>query len=203
MSTSGKTGHKILGVMATSRAEGFLLDMANPPNEPEEQSNDRLIRRYPEVAEPLEGRPKGWENSFSWIRIYLQRAWTAPDDRHRDWYLFELRRLYRDATVEADLRHAPEVEPGLISLVPGLGKPRLDLIAPGFMEPPKVTPFEAIIFYFQTRIGDLAKRCKNLDCNTPYFIADKISRQYCGEKCAASGTRESKRNWWKDNRGKS
>jgi len=68
--------------------------------------------------------------------------------------------------------------------------------------PPQVTPFEAALYYFQTRISDLAKKCAHGDCPAPFFIAAKRSQKFCSEACAGPANREAKRKWWHDNRGK-
>jgi hypothetical protein len=169
MGSGRKQGKKILGVITPERAEAFLLDIANPARVPDEDANKELLRKYPEIAKPLE--PGGLGEQFTLIRIKLQRAWIARDDRHRDWHLYELRRKYRDTTAESDP-----------------------------LEPPKITPFEASIFYFQTRVGDKAKHCGHEDCPAPYFIAKKRWQKFCSEACAGPANRESKRKWWRENR---
>lgn len=200
MSSSGKSSGKILGVITPARAEAFLTRLANRNLE---KDIEKLKLAYPEMTEPLEGRPQQWGDPLYWVQIYLRSAWTAPDDRTRDWYLYELRRHYRDATTEASLsRENPKLAHDFFSAIPAPGIQQ-ELVDERFLQPPpEKTPFEAAVSYFQDKIGNRAKHCAHDDCPEPYFIAEKRWQKFCSEACAGPANRESKRKWWKDNRAK-
>ncbi len=202
-----KSSRKILGVIEPPRAEGFLLDVANLSDRWWKRSGDERIsrpmkmlsERYPEIFDPFRDKPLPLVGAISGLRDYLRRAWDASDARHRDWYLFEMRREYRDFMIEMDgvQTHVTEF-PGK-GIIPAITVTRLDA---RFSEPPLLTPIEVAAFYFQTRIGDRAKHCGGPDCPAPYFIAVKRWQKYCSLACAGPAGRESKRKWWHEHKGK-
>lgn len=196
MGSSRRTGSKILGVIEPARAEAFLLKLANthPLND---AVAEKLSLSYPEMAQPCGGRLS--LETLTWAQAYLQRAWRAPNDRHREWYLHEMRRQYREAVVMTGFREMKAQPPVVFSLAPGFGT-SVQQVDPRLIEPPAVTPFEAAVFYLQSRIGDRAKYCGHQDCPAPYFIAIKRWQKFCSEKCAGPANRESKRKWWHENR---
>jgi hypothetical protein len=202
MGSSRRAGNKILGVIDPARAEAFLLQLANPPTSGKITTAyaETLRKRYPEMAEPVWKSLEEWTGNLIWIQLYLRHAWDAPDARHRDWYLHEMRRQYSHAAAELALGDLPTPPDGILSVAPGMVvrgfEPMIDRVYPGFIEPPEVTPFEAAVFYFQSRIGDRAKYCGHVDCPAPYFIAVKRWQKFCSEKCAGPANRESKRKWW-------
>jgi hypothetical protein len=102
----------------------------------------------------------------------LRQAWDEPDQRIRDWRIYELRRKFHEET-NPDRKG----------------------------EPPSLTPFEQAMFHFQ-RIAGRARHCPNPTCSTPYFLATKKGQKYCSEPCAIPAQREAKRRWWAENRGK-
>ena len=192
MGSSRKDRVKILGIVPPARAEDFLQWFANLGDD----DADQLFSKYPEMFHPSTTP----EQVMAYGRK-LRLAWKSPDERIRDWYIFSLRHAH--ALGERSL-HAPhEVAAEVLST------PRAQqtlwkekdydwLSAP----PPHVTPFEAVLYYFQTRVGDLAKYCGHVDCPAPYFIAKKRAQKFCSEECAGPANRESKRKWWSENRGK-
>jgi hypothetical protein len=42
------------------------------------------------------------------------------------------------------------------------------------------------------------RRCRNPDCQNPYFVAHHLRQNYCSSVCAKVGQRAWKRNWWKE-----
>jgi hypothetical protein len=44
--------------------------------------------------------------------------------------------------------------------------------------------------------------CRNLECPTPYFIANRNDQRYCSQECASPAKRAAKRKWWDENRAK-
>jgi hypothetical protein len=193
VSTSRKHGSKFLGVITREKAEKLLLDWANLRISKDEGPLRRLVVRYPEVFIPLsldqtfaDAPRQAWE--LERLLGHLRKAWDAPDRRHRDWYIFHLRAKYSEWTRGMSLVK-PEEE---IAIKP----------IEWYEEPPPITPLEATMIYFQTTIADRAKHCGGPDCPAPYFIAIKKWQKYCSEKCAGPAARESKRQWWRENRAK-
>jgi hypothetical protein len=201
MSSSSKQVNKLLGVITQARAEAFLLRLANRDLEADPMA-ERLRFTYPEMGAPFGTHLQLWSEALRWVQVYLRLAWRAPDDRYREWCLYEMRRYWRDSTVVVAFHtEEPRITHDIFSAVPA---PGIDpsLVDKRMIEPPNITAFEAAAFYFQSRIGDLAKYCGNPHCREPYFIADKRSQKFCSEKCAGSGNRESKRKWWRNNKAK-
>lgn len=194
MGSSRKAKSKILGVVTPTRAKVFLTRLANRSLD---KDSAKLRLAYPEMVEPL---PDSWEVALSWVQIYLRLAWDTPDERYREWYLHEMRRHYRDSVTEASFRQEePKLGPLLFSAIPAAGIDR-DLVDERLIRPPVVTPFEGAAFYFQSRVGNLAKHCQHSECAEPYFIADKRWQKFCSEACAGPANRESKRKWWRENK---
>jgi hypothetical protein len=187
MSSSKKQGSKILGVVGREEAERLLLDWANLSDQREDESATRLFRRHEQVLKALEwkGDTEHPLNPYEiyTLRLHLRKAWDAPDRRTREWHIFQLRRKFSEWSLS-------------LSLDGDLSKPMV-----WFEQVPPLTPLEATMYHFQN-VADLAKHCGNSDCPAPYFIAIKRWQKYCSEKCSGPGERESKRNWWRKNRGK-
>lgn len=206
MCSNRKAENKILGVVSPARAEQFLRDLANADMDRRHRDALRLQKKYPEMAKPVWKSPEEWAGDLAWLQLYLQCAWDAPDERHRTWYLFSMRKQYSHSATEVALRTVSAPPEGTFSFPAGFvlpnGKPMLNGVHAGFIEPPQITPFEAAAFYFQSRIGDRAKHCASVDCPAPYFIAEKRWQKFCTEKCAGSANRESKRKWWHENKAK-
>jgi hypothetical protein len=103
----------------------------------------------------------------------LRAAWDEPDQRLREWYVFNLRRNFHRST-NPDHPHYP----------------------------PELTPFERVMFYFHNH-SMRAHHCGNRECPAPYFLgADNRPQRYCSPKCAGPAKREAKRKWWAENRGR-
>jgi hypothetical protein len=202
MGSSRNTDNKILGVITPSRAELFLRRLANL-HPVDGAVAEQLRAKYPEIAEPC-ASGRSWLETLSWAQFYLRRAWDAPDERHRKWYLHEMRRDYRESVVMASFAGVPASETPhghIFSLVPGVGTDT-QRVDKRLIDPPPPTAFEAAVSYFQERIGDRAKHCGHVDCPAPYFIAEKRWQKFCTEACAGPANRESKRKWWHDNKAK-
>jgi hypothetical protein len=213
MGSSENTGRKILGLITQARAEAFLLRLANRDlhvrrtpvlsEEADPAVAEKLREGYPEMAEPLRDL-KLFAEALPWLQTYLRLAWNSRDQRCREWYLHEMRRHYRDATLEAGFAFGKEeskIGSDLLTAIPHAGIPR-EYVDDRMIAPPTVTPFEAAAFHLQSRVGDRAKYCGHVDCRERYFIADKRSQKFCSEACAGPANRESKRLWWENNRGK-
>ena len=41
------------------------------------------------------------------------------------------------------------------------------------------------------------RKCRRPDCETPYFVARHLKRQYCSDVCTEWAQRKGKRDWWK------
>ena len=224
MGSSRKQVSKILGAITRADAERLLVDWANLhdlpysaveaklireklsagiPVVPTEECR-RLVKRNPQVF----GRGAlDWEwggvagfglTGFDLIEIrnLLRRAWDAPERRSREWYCFHLRQRFYGWQASADFIRAHKTE----TASPLMDKGWSEL---NFLDPPPVTPFEAAVFHLQTSIAERAKHCgNNSECPAPYFIAVKKWQKYCSEECAGPANRESKRQWWRDNRAK-
>jgi hypothetical protein len=223
MSASRKSGSKILGMVEPKEAEKLLLDWVNLPDlamspedwndpnpmfvdGPEDDSHRYFRSRYEHVL-----GLRLTNRLVSQLRDRLREVWDAADARTQDWYIFELRRLFHQWTSELRFydwsaeSHAELRARGYSAKA--VAKATLELrkaleFRESLQEPPPVTPFEAAVFYFQRKLGHLAKHCQNPTCSEPYFLATKRWQKYCSEKCAAPALRESKREWWRQNRAK-
>ena len=209
-SSSHKKRGQILGVISPVRAERLLVDVANLPVAEWwvaewRAALDRILSRYPEIFGALDNpdhpglgliREDATDTPVGRLTLatvdaivaqlahYLRRAWDAQDLRHREWYLFEMRREYQ-------IRVLARGDFG------NLGEPQKARKARA--EVPPITPLEAALYHLQ-RLGDRARHCPNPECPAPYFITTKNRQRYCSEKCAGVGERESKRKWWHENR---
>lgn len=177
MGTSKQTADKILGMITSRRAEGLLVSWANLI------APKRMRVHYSDLVGSLS------DHELLYLRDELRLVWDAQDRRHREWYLFRLRDSFQHDVIMADVMAKREP--------PNPGRLALRLAAP-----PELTPFEAALFYFQTRLGELARHCGNVTCPAPYFIAKKKWQKYCSESCAGPATKEAKRKWWSENRAK-
>lgn len=63
-----------------------------------------------------------------------------------------------------------------------------------------LTPFEAAMFYTQTRLLDQLRTCPNPTCPTRFFFTTKKGQKFCSTVCAEPAQRESKRRWWTEKR---
>jgi hypothetical protein len=201
MSSSQKTGSKILGVISKADAERLLFQWVNLRDLPYPSELDyacrRFIERHPEVFGELS--PEDINIGFDLIdfRDLIRRAWKETDRRGKDWYWIRLRIKFHEWSTSRQYwrdHPVPRVHEGDGTEKDDYWK-LLD-------QPPPITEFEATVFYFQEVIADRAKVCGNPDCPAPYFIAVKRWQKFCSEKCAGPVNREQKRRWWHENKGK-
>jgi hypothetical protein len=92
------------------KSADLLLDLANFPesNAPDfRRSVEALARGYREIFKDItrirlfgnEARGQtGFQRAVIGLRQHIRAAWEAPDDRQRDWYIFQLRALYKTHT---------------------------------------------------------------------------------------------------------
>jgi hypothetical protein len=191
-----KESRQVLGVITETDADTLLTELANLRDE-------SLSEENPIPA----GITKWWKQVFDFLppegpaRLYMLRrlcglirkAWTESNRRARDWYLFRAREerfRFRIAS-NPEIKDLPEAW-------------RLRSIDDALDEAPAVSPWEAAVFHLQ-QIEGTTRKCDNQECANPYFIAKKQEggqQRYCTPECADVGRRESKRNWWREHRGK-
>jgi hypothetical protein len=54
------------------------------------------------------------------------------------------------------------------------------------------------LLYFLLQNGDRARRCANIECTRPFFIAEQPNERYCSDACAQNVQRLAKAAWWKE-----
>ena len=54
------------------------------------------------------------------------------------------------------------------------------------------------ILYFLLQHGERAKRCANMECPHPLFIATEPNERYCSPACSENAQRLARMNWWKE-----
>jgi len=198
----------VLGILAPSRAQEFLRELANLPGEFSPIPNELAYSRAMSAINRLRRKYPGAFGEVPYIgtlvlRDLVRKAWSAPDPRHAEWYLFRLRNLqygaaHRMRTVQRASTASAKPEPE----IPG-GIPGTENEAKRFMEqsePPPKTDIEAALVYLQKNLGR-ARFCPNEDCATPYFFLTKKGQKFCSPECATPARQESKRRWWQENRG--
>jgi|SRR5271166_422052 len=181
--------NETLARSSPKRVEAFLVEFANagfgvapglrlvklyreffPSSFPQSNAIGNEIAK----SEGWEGRAEMLATATRWaaypmlgsLAPRLRKAWDEPDQRLKEWYIFELRHDFHLLT-----------------------NPRRQA------EPPALTPFEQAMVHFQ-RISSRAKHCANADCPAPYFIASKRSYKYCSEACSVPAQRAFKLEWW-------
>ncbi len=154
----------------------------NTPDSPGEGAFRSLRAHHPDVFDFLRGDEARLRELLSRVRWCLRMAWDSSDARRRDWFFFLARSEYnyargesylaRDGTVAKDRRR--------------------------FMLMPPDTPFDAAVFYAQTRLASKMARCKNPGCSVPYYFRMRPRQESCCVDCAKPTLLESKRRWWKE-----
>lgn len=199
--SSSKPRHQILAVISKQRAERLLRDWANMPESDPTEIYRRYLGRNPEEVRQLDTEgayrrmlhhypeifPAGEEvNSIRLLRIFgtlLRKAWRAPDERQRNWYLADAessahkeRSCYTSAHTHIEIERFKD-------------------------PPPQPTVLEALLYYLRRNAQRLL-RCPNPDCPAPYFLSTKKGQKYCSTACARPAQLESKRRWWSEHRKK-
>jgi hypothetical protein len=218
--SSQRRESKILGIIAPADAEQFLLDSANLPATPDVAPIDLFQKGRHKLSIAADPSPEQvsalkrfrarhrhteipeWETDITLLILSegLRKVWDAPDVRSREWYLFRLRESYHHFRITTDPKlrgfwRASEEKNQI-------GRDATLELLDRMDQPPPITAFEAIMFYFQRRLMDFAKHCGNATCPAPYFIATKKQQKFCLPVCAEPAQRESKRQWWRENRAK-
>lgn len=194
--SSHKSTNQVLGAMSPRRAEKLLCDWANLRGDV--AAFRRLFGRYPEIFEK-NGEESTHTEIARWLRGLLLKAWDAPDQRRREWFIHEVEayyhKLHDDSALKKDV--GDETAHGILGSYIEPGDLLFELRT---TEPPdQATPLEAMMCYFR-RNADQARHCPNPDCLAPYYFATKKGQKYCSEPCALPAQREAKRRWWNENR---
>jgi hypothetical protein len=196
MKSSHKLGIQILGAISARRAEEFLTDWANMPGPwPLTDMDQGSLAKFAESQKLLRNRyAKLVGDTLAlghlWLRDMLRRAWETSDPREREWLCFRLRDTYAAMVRRQDMSVEERKKEDLAA----------DVTGPRYLAP-RITPFEAAVFHFQHQ-GTRARRCANAECSLPYFFVGKKGQRFCSPACALPAQRESKRNWWNENRSK-
>jgi hypothetical protein len=192
----------VLGVIPRELCERILREWVNLPGSwPLVNDGWDATKRFADAQKRMQQRYAkllGFSGADAWkgtivghlhVREMLRRAWDTRDVREREWICFRIRDSYASMVRRADM--TPEE----------MIKDEENISGPRYAAPP-VTPFEAVIFYFQHQ-GTRARRCPNAECPAPYFFLSKKGQEYCSPECARPARLESQRRWWNENRGKS
>jgi hypothetical protein len=208
LKSSRKTRDQILGVLSAKKAESLLTDWANLAGKwPELENEDALGQAISSIKRMGIKYPRVFEECVPTVAVllgyFLRNAWQASDLQYRDWYIFKFRDYYQQTAMRIQQVRADQ-NPGRIPPPISVSVPtsRAEILeAMGIRNnPPSITPIEAAAFYFQQN-ARRARRCLNPECPAPFFLAKKKRQIFCGEECAKPAQRESKRKWWRENRG--
>jgi hypothetical protein len=155
-------------------------------------SAEMLCRKYPDLLTDIASTP------LVALRELLRKAWRAGDRREREWFVFRFRDLYRQTVMRVR-----EVRSGGAAAMPfpvPVSACEILEATGSRSEPPQIDPIEAAAFYLQEQVSH-TKYCKNQECPAPFYIATKKGQKYCEPECAKPRQKESKRDWWRKNRG--
>ena len=127
------------------------------------------------------------------VSTTLRRLWVEKDSRQRDWYCYRLRDVHRQM-----VRHLEGWEERPIWGGPDTPVRLTDYV---LQEVPRVSPFEAAIYWLQLNYI-LMLHCANPLCDTPYFLRPAKSKRqdYCSPECADPARKAAKLKWWNENR---
>jgi len=161
------------------RKEEFLMDLANL--HPHPGAAERFFTRHHHFFVVWNYEPQAAYHlvlkKLDGLAAAVRRAWDEQRPTWRDWYGYELRRIFHHeiATVLA-----PQVAQ----------RPPMDLV------------FDNAARYLQENI-ERARHCQNPSCAAPYFFApSRRPRKFCDEDCARPSELASKRRWWDKTKGK-
>jgi|GEM_PF-3163932 hypothetical protein len=159
------------------------------------------------------------------LRHLLRKAWESSNPREREWLVFVIRNFHAQVTrlgqafledggkkrlrefhttreTQGDWLRLERFknESNLAKLLYNCDDADLAKQAKE-ATPPTMTPFEKAFFHLQRNLYR-ARVCRNPECSAPYFFRQKKGEEFCSPDCKAWGRRASKRNWWRDHRGK-
>ncbi len=185
LASNKKTDHEL---------KTFLLDVVNAEDKMTDGASEYFFSRYPaffpsketdikallpflgrRMTSPegilLESRQVYYRAIIAEMRDWLRAIWNAEDEYTAEWRLFLLQSHLHQVT----------------------GIKSRSLLEP----PPPEVPINQALRYLRRSLGRL-KNCRNQDCRTPFFIADKGKQSYCSVDCAAVAQKEYKRRWWEN-----
>ena len=194
---------KVLGILTEEVIRKFLLDCVNLPNPIDYPENRpgfvRWLRRwerlfkYRSQAEGNGGMVPVPEEHLEWfapiIRTTLNRLWSQPDPRQRQWYCYRLRDAHRQM-----VRHLE----GWGELPAWGGKnTAMRLTDYVLQDVPDIGPFEAAMYWLQHN-QELLMYCAGPSCQAPYFFRAEKRQKFCSPECADPARREAKLKWWNE-----
>lgn len=204
---SGKQIHHLLVRLSPKAAEEMLGSLANVPGDWPLVDDPQAYARAMSAVERVRSRFAGaFEDcptiSLLVIRDLLRKAWTVPDLRQKEWYLFRARHLYTE-TIRR-VRHVrkaarssstqPERE---TPTIPGTLAEAGATLAQS--EPPPLTEFEQAATHMQRNLHRV-RYCPGERCPAPFFFIAKKGQKYCSDACAVPAMLAGKRRWWNENR---
>jgi len=176
----GKEHHQVqvLGMISAKRAEALLYEWVNLPD----SRMDTMPARYPEIF--IFKTKKETYRVLDTVRAGLRKIWDVRDTRQRDWDICTLRGSYQKSRTRED--H------GLSDLFSDTTD---NDFFPGL---PRLTPFEAAMFYLQTGLVHRMLRCRNPECAAPYFFRTEKGQESCSPECADWSRKNYKLRWYQD-----
>ncbi len=187
--------------LAPGRLDTFLLNFANAVD------FNGLERHFADLLPPALDSPTMWsailkptpEQARVWAleayRRLIQAVWEAEEEE-RPRALHELQTLLYDALE----REGREKIPKTIRKTASGQYERVQPWDPSYgsvTRRVRPTAFQHAINRL-TALGQRTKLCANPECPERFYIAQRQSQRYCGEKCAGFFQREAKRNWWQE-----
>ena len=173
------------------KLRAFVLEIVNADDHLVDGSTDYFFRRYEEFFPTrdqdieflipffrrrwtsLEGVRKGVAQSYcraviGELRQGLRAIWLAEDDYVAEWQLFILQ-FETHWTVADRILHPPSLYESIQKAIDWL---RRNLV--------------------------MLHTCRNPECRTPFFVADRAQRRFCSEACTEAAQKEHKRRWWSE-----
>lgn len=187
--------------LAASRLDAFLFEFANAAD------FNRLEKKFADLLPPSLDLTTMWSAVFKptpeqariWaLEAYqrlIQAVWEA-DEGERPRALHELQTLLYDALE----REGREKIPKTIKKTASGQYERVQPWDPSYWRTTRrvrPTVFQQAINRL-TVLAGRTKICANPECPERFYIAQRKSQRYCGEKCAGHFQREAKLNWWRE-----
>lgn len=205
------------------RQEEILKSLANTPDWPSIGERSEFQRHIDAVERIRKRYPECFRHCSTFdilaLRQLLRKAWDAPDDRSREWFVFALRKFHaeivrRVQTLQGDGENnlvrqwqrrkelldfaleKPEKAAGALYVMMDEAEARAAAMDAG----PPGGEFEEAASYLQSHLRH-AKHCLNAgntdpqaQCPTPYFFIERKGQKYCCDKpCANVGRKLSNR----------